>query len=401
MNINQMIACLIKNNGNFLRTSKELDIPTTTLRRKVAKARAEDPDVDGKIFGTTAGLNDEISAIVNHADTIIPPGWQPYGLSAQVNYVDSQGVKKSAWVKSKPTSSVTVNEMDAYIERLNDIGTKITPLDIIPFQPRDSKENILSAFYSSDEHFGEYIWAKECGQDFSLDIARSLYVARFKYLISTQLSLNPGIALYMLNGDVLHYSGKKPLTEASGHLLDADSRQQKMIDYVVDSVIAVIQMLLENYPKVKVMLTAGNHDDSATHWLRVVIKNRFHNEPRLELNDDINDYQLHQHGKCMIAQTHGHLKGISKPESLALLYATRFADIWGKTIFRNVFLGHYHSLKTVEVSGCTLRQMRAMVPNDSYSGPMGYDSLQEASVFAMHKETGILQTNNFNPYMLQ
>jgi hypothetical protein len=398
MNISEILKCLQKNGGNVLRTSKELNIPTTTLRRKLGKASSKTtkPKSDAKIFETEAS----ISELVTNPDTIVPPGWQPYGLSARVEYVDSAGIKRGAWVKSKPPGELPEDVFKNYVARIEQIGAEITPLKVIPYQHNKNNEDLLSAFYSSDEHFGEYIWAKECGQDFSLDIAKSLYVARFKHLISTQLPLKPSMALYMLNGDVMHYSGKKPLTEASGHVLDADSRQQKMIDYVVDSVITVIQMLLANYPKVKVMLTAGNHDDSATHWLRVVIKNRFHNEPRLELNDDINDYQLYQHGRCMIAQTHGHLRGISKPTELALLYATRFPGVWGETIFRNVFLGHYHSMKTVEVSGCTLRQMRAMVPNDSYSGPMGYDSLQEASVFALHKKTGIFQTNNFNPYML-
>ena len=74
-------------------------------------------------------------------------------------------------------------------------------------------------------------------------------------------------------GDMLHWDGLEAVTPASKHLLDADTRFQKIVRIAIRVIRQVIQMLLKKHNHVHVIMADANHE--------------FHRalEPRVERRD--------------------------------------------------------------------------------------------------------------------
>lgn len=123
----------------------------------------------------------------------------------------------------------------------------------------------------------------------------------------------------------------------------------------------------------------------------------YENEPRITVIDSELPYYTHRHGNTMLAFHHGHM---SRNDSLPLLFASQYPEIWGATKKRYCHTGHRHHVEEKEHSGMTVIQHATLSARDSYAARGGWISERQAQSITYHKEFGKVATNMVTPEMV-
>jgi hypothetical protein len=184
-----------------------------------------------------------------------------------------------------------------------------------------------------------------------------------------------GVCIINQLGDLLHTDGLTPMTPASGHVLDADSRYQKMSEVGVDILEDIVAVALECNERVHIIMAEGNHDESGSSWLRIMFKRLFRDNPRVTVDDSALPYYVYRHGRTMLGFHHGHKL---KPEALPQFFAAQFPRMWGVTEKRYCHSGHQHHLHEKDASGMRYLQHPTLAARDAYAARGGWISPREA-----------------------
>src|SRR5262249_53182841 len=143
-----------------------------------------------------------------------------------------------------------------------------------------------------------------------------------------------------LMGDLLHFDGPDPVTPTHRHPLDSAGRQRTVVRVTSRALKRVISILLHRHKKVIVVVVEGNHDLSATPWVREILLDHYETEPRVEVLDGDLPYQAVEFGATMIGITHGHKR---RKETLPALFTAMFRAMFGRTKTLVIHTGHLHS----------------------------------------------------------
>lgn len=303
--------------------------------------------------------------------------------------VDGQtGVVKQQWVKADVLKE---NAFKAILEASLRAAERVTPRGAVA-PPMDVDTDLAQLYTVTDYHFGMLAWKRETGDAWDLAIAKACLLAVFRGMLAAA----PRAAVGILNqlGDCLHFDGLKALTPEHGNLLDADSRYQKVVEVVVEVLLAIVEMMLEKHDIVQIYMHEGNHDQAGSVWLRVLFSTLFKNNPRVKVETSPLPYVAYQHGKTMLAFHHGHL---TKNESLPLLFATMFAAIWGATKKRYGHTGHRHHEDIKEHPGMKINQHATLAAPDAHSARGGWSSERQIVSITYHKERGEIIRSTFIP----
>lgn len=260
--------------------------------------------------------------------------------------------------------------------------------------PLSSNKELLNLYIFTDYHVGMLAWHREGGEDWDLAVAETLLVSAFADMIAKSPDAQTAIVGQL--GDFLHTDSFKPLTPASGHLLDADSRFPKMIEVAVRVLRRIVTMALEKHEKVIVLMAEGNHDESSSAWLRVLFKALFDENPRVIVEDSPLPFYAYQHGEVMLAFHHGHKV---KMDALPALFAQQFREMWGATKKSYGHSGHYHHEVIKEYSGIKWTQHPTLSARDAYAARGGYHAERATNVITYHKKYGQVQTITVKPEM--
>jgi hypothetical protein len=268
---------------------------------------------------------------------------------------------------------------------------------IAPVSPPRASEGHLATVYTlTDCHVGALAWRKEGGEDWDLSIAEDTLLGCFRHMIET----SPASELAVVNqlGDFLHFDGLEAVTPTSRHLLDADSRFDKVVQVAIRILRRVVDMALAKHSKVHVILAEGNHDLASSVWLRQMFAALYEKEPRITVEQSPLPYYAVEWGKTLLCFHHGHLR---KNDQLPLLFAAQFAPEWGRTTKRYCHTGHRHHLEEKEHSGMIVFQHPTLAARDAYAARGGWHSLRSAAAVTYHKRFGEVWRTNASPDMLE
>lgn len=208
----------------------------------------------------------------------------------------------------------------------------------------------------------------------------------------------PASAVGVVNqlGDFLHFDSLQPMTPTGHHMLDADSRFQKMVEVAVRILRRVIEHALTKHAKVQVFLHEGNHDMASSVWLRVMFAQLYKDNPRVSVGMSPNPYVGLKWGKTLLGFHHGHLKSVKGP-GLPLLFAAKFPQEWGTTDYRYIHTGHLHHTDEKEHPGMKVIQHPTLAAADAYSARHGWLSKRQATSITYHKTRGEIARGIFVP----
>lgn len=246
-------------------------------------------------------------------------------------------------------------------------------------------------------------WPEETGEAWDMKIAEQMIVDWFADSLRRSPKAQVGLLAEM--GDLLHFDGLESETPASGHVLDADTRYQQLVDVVLDSMQRIIDMMLRKYPEVHVIINDGNHDPAGSVWLRGHLRKMYERNPRLSLavSDRVKvdrspaTFNAYQWGDTMLAFHHGHKV---KPARLTKVIAGMFRNMYGNTQFAYGHSGHLHHGAMIEDELMQWLQHPTMAAKDAHSARSGYQSQRMAYTKTYHRRFGYHSEIVTTPEML-
>ena len=316
----------------------------------------------------------------------MPEGHALKGVSA---YLDGQGNVVGQWVKTKAGEFDPLAHAEAIKEALSEFV--LPPLPSIP-QPEAPKSDTANVFVIADPHMGQLSWEDETGAgNYDIKIALQTIRENFDRLVSNTPEAEQGVILGL--GDNAHVDGYKPLTPQSGHFLDADGRYPRILKATTGYFLHAIAASLLKHTSVLVRVLPGNHDPATSISVAHALSMRFHDEPRVTIDDSPDPYWWWEWGLCLVGAHHGD-KG--KMKDLPMTMAARNAEAWGRTKFRHIYTGHIHHQTAMELGGVIVESFRAVTAPDAYNAGQGYSNGRSLRSITLHKQDGEIGRQTVN-----
>lgn len=320
---------------------------------------------------------------------LVPDGYKIKGTSS---LVDEFGNTKLQWVKTDTDAERQVELMKAVIEGMKSEITPVSPVKAVRAK-RDDK--LLNLYTVSDFHLGMLAWADESGDDWDMKIAEDLFSRWFD--AAFQKAPDAGTGVINLLGDLAHFDSLDAVTPASGHVLDADTRYQKLVRYMIRMVRRVVGMALVKHKNVRLLIVQGNHDESGMIWLAEMFSTLYDNEPRVFVDTSPDVYKMVQHGKTTLFFHHGHKARFDAIEPVMI---AKFRKAFGESVYSYAHVGHLHHQKIVESRNMIVEQHRTLAAKDAYASRGGWMSGRSANVITYSAEYGEVARLTISPEML-
>lgn len=321
---------------------------------------------------------------------IVPDGYRVKGTSA---LTDAAGNIKLQWVKTDVDNERQLEIMRSVVDGL---CSEITPLPAVLISERKTDKKLLNLYTVSDFHLGMLSWSDETGDDWDMKIAEGLFTKWFD--AAFQMAPDAGTAVINLLGDLAHFDSLDAVTPASGHVLDADTRYQKLVRYMIRMVRRVVEMALVKHQTVKLLIVQGNHDESGMIWLAEMFSTLYEQEPRVFVDTSADVYKLVQHGKTTLFFHHGHKARFDAIEPVMI---AKFRKAFGDSKYSYAHVGHLHHQKIVESRNMIVEQHRTLAAKDAYASRGGWMSGRSANVITYSAEFGEVGRLTISPEMLK
>lgn len=306
----------------------------------------------------------------------VPDGYIAKGVST---YYNAEGKPAGQWVKASLSHEALVDAMREAVEGFKD---EIPPVVSI-VAPAASEEHLCNLYTFTDYHLGMLAWHQEGGSDWNISIAERTIIAALQQMI--EQSPKAHTAVINIQGDFLHTDGKTPVTPASKHVLDADSRFPKIRRSAIRIIRSLVTMSLQRHQEVHLIIAEGNHDEESAGWLADLFSVHYEEEHRVTVNDSVLPFYVLEWGNTMLGIHHGHKV---KNESLPLLFAAQFPQEWGRTTRREIHCGHRHHRDEKEYNGVTVVQHPTLAARDAYAARGGWIADRAAWAITYHKKYG-------------
>lgn len=295
------------------------------------------------------------------------------------------------WIKTDVSQEKLIEVMRDTIDALKDDLPRYDPVHC----EGGGKEDLLSLYVVTDFHLGMKSWKNETGADWDMDIAEKLLVQWFNAAIAQAPMAETAVLANL--GDFLHWDGYEPVTPTHRHVLDADTRYQKLVRVAIRVIRKVINMLLRKHQNVVVLMADANHDPSGGTWLRELFAVVYEDEPRVTVDTSADTYYCLEHGQTSLFFHHGHRRGIKDVDRV---FSAKFREVFGRTKFSYGHLGHLHSNALEETQLMQVERHRTLAAPDAYAAKGGWVSGRDAKVITYHRKYGEVSRLTINPEMV-
>jgi hypothetical protein len=368
----------IEKHGSQRKAAQALGMNRRTLEKSLAllKARAAQ----------------QLASEHNYAEKAVPSGYTIRGVS---QYIDAEtGKVRGQWIKTGQDDVQREAALKAAVEAMCE---EIPAVPAVP-APLATYGNLCNVYTITDAHVGMLASDVDTKSgNWDLKIAEQTLVGCFSQMVNS--SPNSETCVIAQLGDYVHYSSAlSAVTELHGHALDADGRMYKMVKVAIRILRTVIDIALKKHKKVVLLLAEGNHDISASVWLRAMFQTLYENESRIQVIDSELPYYVHQHGQTMLCWHHGHL--VKSLEQLPMIFAAQFPAIFGGSSKRYIHAGHKHHTHIKEVTGFTIEQHPTLAARDSYAARGGWIAERQVSSITYSDKFGQVAKNTVCPEML-
>ncbi len=281
------------------------------------------------------------------------------------------------WLKTRAAERNYWEGVSAAIDGLQPIDPAILPM------PQEPQSDIIPWLQIGDAHIGLLASEAETGANFDIAIAKREICAAAAALIDEA----PECDRMVINdlGDGTHYETFKALTEASGHAVDYDTRYWKMIDAYLEISEFICERGLAKARTVDLIYNQGNHSRSNDVWMAAHMRSLHRNNPRVNVLRNESPFIAYRMGKTFVLVHHGDK---AKPESVARLMSSDFAQDWGESEFRYIDGGHVHHSQRKELAGVVFESWNNLAPRDKYAHDGGWRSKQLMSLVLRSRRYG-------------
>lgn len=321
---------------------------------------------------------------------MVPDGFKVKGVSS---YYGKDGQLRGQWVKSTEDRERMVELVQ---QTINAMAEDLPRSEPVP-PPAECLADLMNCYVITDYHLGMLAWSEETRDaDYDLAIAEQQLIQWFGTAIA--LAPNSEIGVFAQLGDFMHWDGLDAVTPTSKHILDADTRFQKLVRVAIRVIRAVMDMLLAKHKVVHLLLAEGNHDMASSIWMRELMAFHFEHEPRVIVDVSPDPYYCIEHGKTSIFFHHGHKK---KMANLDDVFVAKFREVFGRTKHSYAHTGHLHHVDIKETNLMIVEQHRTLAPSDAHASRGGWMSGRDAKVITYSRRYGEVGRLTINPDMLR
>jgi len=267
-------------------------------------------------------------------------------------------------------------------------------LNIKPLKAQRT-DDLLNLHIVTDYHLGMKAWREEAGEDWDLSIAEDLFIKWLTKAIENAPAAETGVLAQL--GDFLHWDGLEAVTPTNKHVLDADTRFQKVARVAIRILRRVISLMLLKYEKVHFIVADANHDPASGVWLREMFAAFYDDEKRISVDNSSGTYYCYEHGLTSLFFHHGHKKRVN---TVGDVFVSMFREVFGRTKYSYGHLGHLHHKHLLESNLMIVEQHRTMAAKDAYAARSGYLSGRGAEVITYSKRFGEVGRQAYTPEML-
>lgn len=299
---------------------------------------------------------------------------------------NAAGEVEREWRRLIPTAEA----MKEFVEGLCDKVKGVAKVKARKPKKGDGEE-ILFEIDIFDPHVGLYADERETlDSNYDCDIAAKRMVEAVEDLASR--STRPKKCVLVFGGDSTHQDGFQAKTEHSGNLLDADTRYQRVIQYLIKASRECVSIAASIAESVEIVVLKGNHSRVTDCWLAQVLNAYYCECPNITVQIEHSPRSKMVWGDNLIVWAHGDRVPANK---WPMIIAAEFSKDWGQTKHRYLRCGHIHSQKTIapvivqEQSGIIVEFCPALCAADSWHSDSGYVGNQRgASAVEYHKKKG-------------
>ena len=292
------------------------------------------------------------------------------------------GEVQRTWERQSPGQQDSLEAFKAAIEGLcEDI-----PLAPVKPAPEAFDADLINIIPMGDPHFGLLSWEPETGESFDLAIAEEITFQAVDQLVERAPPAQTGLLLNL--GDFFHADDSTARTPRGQNQLDVDGRFQKVASVGFRAMVRCIERMLEKHEKVIVRNNPGNHDPHQALMLNIALAARFHNHPRVEVDESPSSFYFFRWGTTLIGSTHG---DGAKLNDLPLIMANDVPEMWAQSTNRVWHCGHFHHNQRIgqkDLTGCEVETHRTLAAGDAWHKHQGYRALRDMKVITYHKEHG-------------
>lgn len=389
-------AAAFRAHGNKQAAADALGVTRSAMRRMLARASERGmlgtkPVLPGfRISQISTTPNGEyIQQKPERGDVFeMPAGLALKGVTA---LVDGDGRLIHQHLMGRADKGAQVEALRAVVEALKEDLPRAEPTPA----PSTTRSDLLNLYAITDVHFGALSWREETGSDYDLDIAERVLMDWFSAAID--MAPNSGTAVLAQLGDLIHHDGMESKTPASGHILDADSRLQKIIRVAIRCLRRIVAALLRKHEHVHVVMADANHDPAGGAWLREMFAAFYEDEPRVTVDSSASTYYVVEHGDVSLFLHHGHRRNVANVDSV---FAGKFRDVYGRTKFSYAHLGHLHSDELKSTNLMKVERHETLAAPDAYAANGGWLSGRSAKVITYHAKYGEVSRLVMTPEMV-
>ena len=296
--------------------------------------------------------------------------------------------------KIKPRQE-TYMPIEKYVEIAKETFSKeIIPLKVISKKKDEGlNTNKLLELTGIELHLGKMAWGGETGQDYDKNIAQERFYKIYEEVIHQQEIEQCDTCLICIGNDFFN-SDTVNATTTKGTPQTNDLRWQKLFNIGLKLYTEMILGLSDKFNNIEIRLQSGNHDKMASFYLYIALSCYFKDYSNIRFSNNYKDVQCFLWGKCGIFFSHGdtNLKRLIKS------IPAEFYTEWGKTIYRELHLGHLHKEVVVDdESGMITRRVGSPTATDQWHYEERFiGATQKYQTFVWDKEKGLQNIKYIN-----
>ena len=280
-------------------------------------------------------------------------------------------------------------ELKQAVETAKEIFKEINPLPPSEKTLKGLDKEKLIELPAIELHLGKMSHFMDTGENYDYKIAQD----RFKEIIDRvylKQQVEKAGTLFVSIGSDFFNTDTTQNTTTKGTPQQNDLRYKKMFLVGLKMYTEALYLLRDQFEKIDIQLNQGNHDTMSSFYLYIALSQLFKGDEKIKFSENYQATQCYIFGKCAIFTNHGdpNLKRLQKS------IPAEFFEEWGKTIHRELHIGHLHIELTVdENSGLVTRR----IPSPSGTDEWHYNSryvgnIPRHQIFIWDKEKGLVST---------
>ena len=372
-------------------TDRQLEVLQVYLKTQSFRKTGKILGVDSRYVSRTIKLLEKQGEATWLSPAVIPDHLNVTKTTVQY---DADGQVVQEWKRLQPQMQAMQDIVDGLCEQVAGKGKATARKE----RKTDTTDTLfeLDLF---DAHVGMYADEKETRDtDYDCDIAAQRMVEAAQGLADR--ATRPAKCVLVFGGDMMHSDNRRNQTEASGHVLDIDTRYHRVVQYTIAACRDVVKIAASIAAEVEVVVLEGNHSWHSEVWLAKVLEAYYSNCDNITVCSEPSPRKHMVWGDNLLIWSHGDKIAAQK---WPMIIAAEFAQQWGSTKYRHLKCGHIHHKKVIapvtidEQSGLVVEYLEALCATDAWHTGAGFVGSQKgASAFEYHKTKGLV-TRFYHP----